>query len=139
MLIRISIAIIAVMLCFNFPVYYDNAYTELSNLRENALRSSVLIVVMMILSRGWAAYLISFIELSLIAINGYMALNWGDRGSILVAVHYTELQMTAYMIELAILCIAILFGAAMIGTSDDHTNNRLPIRWFHRNYRALRR
>jgi len=73
MLIRVAIALIAVVLCFNFPVYYDGAYTELVNLRENAYRSVALIVVIMILSRSWYSYAIALIELGLIGANCYIA------------------------------------------------------------------
>ena len=139
MLIRISIALLAVLLCFHFPVYYDNHYTELSNLRENAYRSVSLIVVMMITSRNWYSYAVSFIELCLISANGYLAWNWQVRSGEFIAVHYAELQMTAYAVEIAIISIAILFGAAMIGTSDDNNSDRNLPRWFNRLYRMLRR
>jgi hypothetical protein len=138
MLIRIAIALIAVLLCFNFPVYYDGAYTELGNLRENAYRSFALIIVMMVLSRSIYSFAIALIELGLIAANCYIAANWGLRDEIFIAAHYTTLQMAAYIAELAIIGIAGIFGAAMVGTDHDNTNNRVLPRLFGRNYRGMR-
>ena len=139
MLIRISIALIAVLLCFHFPVYYDNQYTELANLRESAYRSVGLVVIMMLLSRSVYAYAISLIEIGLIAANCYIALNWGLRDEIFIAAHYTTLQLTAYVVELAIIGLAGILGAAMVGTDDDNINNRDLPRWFDRPYRIVRR
>jgi uncharacterized protein YjeT (DUF2065 family) len=139
MLIRVAIALIAVLLCFNFPVYYDNQYTELANLRENAYRSVGLVVVMMLLSRSVYAYAISMIEIGLIAANIYIAISWDLRDTIYIATHYTTLQLGAYIAELAIIGIAGIFGAAMVGTDDDNINNRDMPRWFSRPYRIVRR
>ena len=139
MLIRISIALIAVLLCFNFPVYYDNQYTELANLRENAYRSVGLVVIMMLLSRSVYAYAISMIEIGLIAANIYIAISWDLRDTIYIATHYTTLQLGAYVVELAIIGIAGILGAAMIGADNDNINNRDLPRWFSLPYRIVRR
>jgi len=139
MLIRISIALIAVLLCFNFPVYYDGAYTELANLRENVYRSVGLIVIMRMLCRGLYAYAISLVEIFLIAVNCYIAYHWGLRDEIFFATHYTILQGTAYGIELAIIGIAGILGAATIGTDDDSFSNKHLPRWFSRPYWGVRR
>jgi len=139
MLIRVSIALVAILLCFNFPAYHDNAYTELSNLRENSVRSLALIIVIMVLSRSAYAYAIALIEVGLMVANEYIAINWGLRDEIFIATHYTTLQMGAYIVELAIIGIAGILGAAMVGTDDDNSNNRDLHRWFSRPYRSLRR
>ncbi len=139
MLIRVSIALLAVLLCFNFPVYYDNHYTELANLRENAYRSVALVVIMMLLSRSLYAFSISLIEIGLIAANIYIAINWDLRDTIYIATHYTTLQLGAYIAELAIIGVAGILGAAMVGTDDDSNNNRALPRWFSRPYRIMRR
>lgn len=139
MLIRISIALIAILLCFNFPAYYDNEYTELSNLRENSIRSLGLVVIIMVLSRSTYAFSISSIEVGLMICNEYIALNWGLRDEIFIATHYTTLQLTAYVVELAIIGVAGILGAAMVGTDDNNTDNRDLHRWFSRPYRSLRR
>lgn len=139
MLIRVSIALVAILLCFNFPAYYDNAYTELSNLRENSVRSLALVIVIMVLSRRAYAFVIALIEVGLMIANAYIALNWGLRDEIFIATHYTALQMGAYIVELAIIGIAGILGAAMVGTDDDNSNNRDLYRWFSRPYRSLRR
>lgn len=139
MLIRVSIALIAVLMCFNFPVYYDNEYTELANLRENAYRSFALAVVVLISARSAYAYFIAIIEASLIAANFYIAANWGLRDTIFIAEHYSTLQMTAYIAELAIIGVAGILGAAMVGKDDDSVSDRRLPRWFSRPYRAMRR
>lgn len=139
MLIRIAIALLAILLCFNFPVYYDGAYTELANLRENSYRSFALIIIMMSLSRSIYSYAIALIELGLIAINCYIAANWGLRAEIFAAVHYASLQLTAYIAELAIIGLAGILGAAMVGTDYDGNNNKRVPSWFRAPYRTLRR
>ena len=139
MLIRVSIALIAVLICFNFPVYYDNHYTELANLRENAYRSFALAVVVLILSRSPYAYFIAIIETGLIAANFYIAANWGLRDTIFIAEHYSTLQLGAYIAELAIIGLAGILGAAMVGTDDDNNRDRRVPRWFSRHHRMLRR
>lgn len=139
MLIRVSIALIAVLMCFNFPVYYDNEYTELANLRENAYRSFALAVVVLIAARSAYAYFIAIVEAALIAANFYIASNWGLRDTIFIAEHYSALQMTAYIAELAIIGVAGILGAAMVGTDDDSLGDRRLPRWFSRPYRIMRR
>ena len=139
MLIRVSIALIAVLMCFNFPVYYENQYTELANLRENAIRSLALVIVMMVLSRGLYAFAIAIIEVGLISANVYIAVNWEIRDTIFVAAHYATLQLGAYIAELAIIGVTGILGAAMFGTDDNSNNSRALPRWFIRPYRTLRR
>lgn len=139
MLIRVSIALIAVLMCFNFPVYYDNQYTELANLRENSIRSLGLVVVMMVLCRSIYAFAISIIEIGLMAANIYIAVNWDLRDTIYMATHYGILQIAAYIAELAIIGIAGILGAAMVGTDDDNNSDRDLPRWFSRPYRIMRR
>jgi hypothetical protein len=139
MLIRASIALIAVLMCFNFPVYYENQYTELANLRENAIRSLALVIVMMVLSRGLYAFAIAIIEVGLISTNVYIAVNWEIRDALFVAAHYTTLQLAAYIAELAIIGVTGILGAAMFGTDDNSNNSRALPRWFSRPYRTLRR
>lgn len=120
-------------------MYYDNHYTELANLRENAYRSFALAVVVLILSRSAYAYLIALIELGLIGANFYIADNWDLRDTIFVSVHYSSLQLAAYFAELAIIGLAGIFGAAMVGTDDDSNSDRRVPRWFSRHHRMLRR
>jgi hypothetical protein len=93
----------------------------------------------MVLSRSAYAFLIALIEVGLIIANAYIAANWGLRDEIFLAVHYTTLQLTAYIAELAIIGTAGIFGAAMVGTGDDSNNNRDMPRWFSRPYRVVRR
>lgn len=139
MLIRVSVALIAVLLCFNFPVYYDNQYTELANLRENSIRSLGLFIVIMVLSRSIYAFAIALIEIGLISANLYIAVNWDLRDTIYIATHYSILQLAAYIAELAIIGIAGILGAAMVGTDDDNNSDRDLPRWFSRPYRIMRR
>lgn len=138
MLIRISIALIAILICYNLPVYFDGEYTELGNLRENSYRAVAIVIVMMMLCRGLYAYAISLVEIFLIAVNCYIAYHWGLRDEIFFATHYTILQGTAYGIELAIIGIAGILGAATIGTDDDSFSNKHMPRWFSRPYRGMR-
>jgi hypothetical protein len=126
-------------MCFNFPVYYENQYTELANLRENAIRSLALVIVMMVLSRGLYAFAIAIIEVGLISTNVYIAVNWEIRDALFVAAHYTTLQLAAYIAELAIIGVTGILGAAMFGTDDNSNNSRALPRWFSRPYRTLRR
>ena len=139
MIIRVAIALIAVLMCFNIPVYYDNAYTELANLRENAIRSLCLIIVLMVITRQLFSYFIAAVEVMLIACNAYIALNWGIRDTLFVAQHYEALQMGAYVIELAIIGVSGILGAAMIGTDVDSNSDRVLPSWFGRPHRIVRR
>lgn len=139
MLIRVSIALIAVLICFNLPVYYDNEYTELGNLRENTYRSIAIVIIMMIVCKGWYSYAISFIEIGLVGVNYYIAYNWGLRDEIITAIHYSILQGAAYAVELAIIGIASILGAVIIGTDDDSNNHRHLPRWFSRVSIGMRR
>jgi hypothetical protein len=120
------------------PVYYDGIYTELSNLRENSYRSLGLVVAIMLVSRGVYAQLIALVEFFLIAANAWIAWHWAERGEVIFAVYYTQLQFGAYAAELAIIGIAGIVGALMIGAdNDDYYNINLPrTRW--RDYRAVR-
>jgi len=139
MLIRVAIALIAVMLCFNVPAFYDNHYTELANLRENSIRSLCLIIVMMVATRRLFSYGIALVEVCLIAANAYIAMHWEIRDTLFLAIHYEALQMGAYALELAIIGATGILGAAMVGKDNDNTGDHVLPRWFSRPHRIVRR
>jgi hypothetical protein len=122
-MIRIALLVLLVLGCFHMPTQFESAFTELANLRENSYRSLFLGVAALTLSRTFVGFGIALVELTLIACNLYIAYWWQNPGAIFIAEHYTTLQFVAYIVELLIMSIGILFEAARSGADTFGSRN----------------
>lgn len=121
MLIRIFLIIGLIITCYSFPSNYENQFLELANLRENCFRSLILGVVIMLLCREKVAIAVIGVEFVLSLCNFYVALNWAEYGGIFNG-HYSQLQLGAYLLEIAIMLSWLIFGAAEIGRDESDSN-----------------
>lgn len=121
-MIRVAISIAVVLFFYNFIAIGDGDSTQLIDLRYKSYSACVLGIIMLTISYKWWANSIAAIEGFLMIVNLHIAANW-HTASIFDA-YYSQIQYYACVIELLILCIAVVQAVTDGGraSANDYFN-----------------
>lgn len=112
---KVALSVLIVLFFYNFIAAGDGGTTDLTDLRHKSYSAAALGVIMLTISYKWWASMIAAIEGILLLVNLHVAYHW-DTASIFDA-YYPQIQLYACVLEILILCVAIIEVATNGGRS----------------------
>jgi len=135
MIAKILISFLIVVGCFAIPSIVSSQYTEILDLLQDGILSAGVIVLMLVVIKGWTAITICIIEAFLILIAIIYGINFDNRHNLYVAINYVLIHKVAFVLELAIITARIITGYREIGADYRRIFAGRPVPFFDRRYR----